>query len=212
MKNENNENINDLPNLANQNNNQANKENNKSENTKANEMINKAKNGVGDFTEKIKNDSKSLIICICACVLIVIVGGFLLSSLGATGKVKAYANAYKKANSEKIVKLYHKDFIEAKEASKKDIEDILDDAFDQMEDEDIKIKGFKILDKEKYDKERTKDYARDVLEDYYDIDRYDVKKVIEYDIKYYVDDDGDNDSDIDVIHAVKISGKWYIFD
>lgn len=178
---------------------------------KATELASAAKKGLGNYTEKLKTDKKVLGISVGVLVILVLLIGGLCLGGGSKGVVKSYAKAMIKSDSKKMCKLMHKDYIEYMEDyMDDDCEDIFDDAFEKLDDKDYKYLSYEIIDSEKYDKKKREDYAED-LEDIYDIDEDDVKAVIEYTIKFKVDDDGDKDTEKMEVTAVKIKGKWYLF-
>lgn len=178
---------------------------------KANELASKAKVGFGNYKEKLKTDKKVLGISIAIAVVLLLAICNVWLNGGSKGVVKSYAKAMVKYDAKKLSKLYHKEYIEYMEdLFDDDIEDIFEDRFESYEDKDYKILSYDIIDREKYDKRKTEDFAED-LEDSYDIDEDDVKEVYEYTIKFKIDDDGDKDSNRVEVYAVKIKGKWYIF-
>lgn len=178
---------------------------------KATEIANAAKNGIGNYSEKLKSDKKVLGITIAVVVVVVLLVFGVFLADGSRNVVKSYSKAMVKSDSKRICKVMHKDYIEYLEDYIDDkCEDIFEDKFDDFEDEDYRYVSYKIIDKEKYDKKRMEDFAED-LEDTYEIDEDDVSAVVEYTVKFRVDDDGDRDSEKIEVHAVKVKGKWYVF-
>lgn len=177
---------------------------------KATEIANVAKKGLGDFSEKLKTDKKVLGISIAVVVVVLLLVCGLYLNGGSKGVVKSFAHAYVKSDAKKIVKLMHKDYLDAYEDLGLDIEETLEDTFDDYEDEDFKVLSYEIVDSEQVKKKKVKDIAED-LEDNCDIDEDTVKDAVVYTIKFKVDDDGDKDTMKKDVTAVKIKGKWYIF-
>lgn len=179
---------------------------------KANEVAGKAKSGVNAFTEKMKTDKKfqSLVIGIAIIVVVAIVVLVAYLGGGSKGAVKGFAKAYADMDAKKVVKYMNKDYLEASEDNGYDIEESLDDLFDNYDDNDYKILSYEITDSEKVDKDDLEDIADD-LEDNCDIKAKTVKAAVVYTIKFKVKDDGDKDTVKKDVTAVKISGKWYVF-
>ncbi|MDE5889048.1 MAG: hypothetical protein K2H20_03415, partial [Bacilli bacterium] len=177
---------------------------------KASELADKAKQGFGNYTEKLKTDKKVLGATIAVIVVaVLLICGVYLNG-GSKGVVKSFAQAYVKSDAKKITKLMHKDYLDTYEDMGFDLEETLEDTFDDYDDEDYKVLSYEIIDSEKLEKKDLKDLAED-LEDNCDIDEDTVKAAVVYTIKFKVDDDGDKDTMKTEVTAVKIKGKWYIF-
>lgn len=166
-----------------------------------------------DYLQKLKTDKVVLGVTIAVVLMcLFLFCGIVSMGTGSKKVVNTYAKAMVKFKSKKITKLYHEDYIDYMEShSKDDIEDIIEESFEKLEDKDYRFLSYDIIDKEKYNKNKLEEYAED-LEDLYDIDEDDIKSVVEYTLKFKVDDDGDKDTKKVEIHAVKVKGKWYIFD
>lgn len=178
--------------------------------TKATELVESAKKGLGNYTEKLKTDKKVLGITVAVVVILVLLFGGLYLNGGSKGVVKSFAKAYVKSDTKKIVKLMHEDYLEASEDSHFDIEETFDEMFDKYDDEDYKVLSYELVDSDKLDKKKVEDIAED-LEDNCDIDEDTVKAAVVYTVKFKVDDDGDKDTLKVEVTAVKIKGKWYLF-
>lgn len=179
---------------------------------KANEVASKAKDGVGSFTEKFKSDKKFKTNVIGGAIVVLLVIVLLVVYLvgGSKGAIKGFAKAYVDMDAKKIVKYFHEDYLAYFDDLGYDIEDSLDDVFDDYKDNDYEYLSYEINDSEKIEKDDVEDIAEG-LEDSYDIDEKEVKAAVLYTIKFKVDDDGDKDTVKEDYTAVKISGKWYIF-
>lgn len=179
---------------------------------KANEVASKAKEGFGSFSNKLKTDKKflTMVVAIVGAVLLLVLGGAFYFNGGSKGAVKGFAKAFVKADAKKVVKYMNEDYLEASEDAGFDIEDSLDEAFDDNEDKDFKYLSYEIVDSDKLDKDDVEEVAEQ-LEENCDIDEDTVKAAVVYTIKFKVDDDGDKDTEKKEVTAVKIKGKWYIF-
>lgn len=177
---------------------------------KANELAGKAKEGIGSFTEKLKTDKKVLGITIGVVVALVLLIGCAYFTGGSKGVAKNYANAYVKSNTKKIMKYMHEGLVEYYDDLGIDLEETLEDAFDENDDNDYKYLSYELVDSDKLDKDDVEDLAED-LDKYYDIDEKSVKAAVVYTIKYKVKDDGDKDTIKNDITVIKIKGKWYVF-
>lgn len=179
---------------------------------KANEVAGKAKAGFSSFTEKMKTDKKFQSLVIGVAIIVVVVAVVLIAYLtgGSKGAIKGFAKAYVDMDAKKVVKYMHEDFLEASEDNGYDIEESLDDLFDNYDDNDYKFLSYEITDSEKVDKDDVEDIAED-LDENCDIKEKDVKAAVVYTIKFKVDDDGDKDTVKSDFTAVKIKSKWYIF-
>lgn len=177
---------------------------------KASELAEAAKTGINSYTEKLKTDKKVLGISIAVVVILLLVICSLYLNGGSKGVVKSFSQAFVKSDTKKIVKLMHKNYLDAYEDMGFDIEDTLDDTFDDYDNEDFKVLSYEIVDSDKVEKSDLEDLAED-LEDNCDIDEKNVKAAVVYTIKFKVNDDGDKDTMKKDVTAVKIKGKWYIF-
>ncbi len=179
---------------------------------KANELAAKAKTGFSSYTEKLKTDKKVLIISIIVVLAILFCLGTYMQTGGSKGVVKTYASAMVKYDAKKMTKIFHEDYIDYMEdLTDEDFEDTFEETFERFEKRDYKILKYKIIDYEKYDKDQIEDYA-EKLEKSYDINEKDVKDVVEYSIKFTIDNDGDKEIERTEVNAVKIKNKWYIFE
>jgi hypothetical protein len=173
---------------------------------KSKEVAGKAKTFATDYVGKVKTDKKYMVItAVVAVIILVLLFGKLF--MPGSGVVRSYWNGMKKADAEKMVKLYHEDTYEDED----DVEEEWEDRFDYLEDADIEYKSFKIVDCEVYSKDELEDLAED-LEDTYDIDEKDVKAARTYFVKVKYTTDGDKDLSYTSVDVVKIEGKWYLMD
>lgn len=177
---------------------------------KASELAEAAKTGINSYTEKLKTDKKVLGITIAVVVVLVLLIGCVYFTGGSKGVAKNYANAYVKSNSKKIMKYMHEGLVEYYDDLGIDLEETLEDTFDENDDNDYKFLSYELVDSEKLDKDDVEDLAED-LDKAYDIDEDHVKAAVVYTIKYKVKDDGDKDTLKNDITVVKIKGKWYVF-
>ncbi len=171
----------------------------------AKDAVGKAKVFAGNYAERVKTDKKVMVatIVVVVLVLLLIFGKFLTPGYGV---VNSYMNGMKKFNAEKIVKLYHEDMYEDED----DEIDDLEERFEEYEDEDYAIKGFKIRECDKYSEDEVEDLAES-LETLYDIDEDDVQAARTYYVRYTYDDDGDKGLSYRGVTVVKIDGKWYLY-
>lgn len=179
----------------------------------AGNLANNAKAGVNTYVEKMKNDKGVLVVTIVVAVLVVLVLVFGVSKLlnPSYNVVNKYMSGMKNYNAEKVAKLYHEDLIEAKyDGEVDDLIDALEDQFEEFEDEDYKITGYKIRECEKYSEDELEDLASD-LEEYYDIDEDDVKAARKYFVRYNTDEDGEKNINYRSVVVVKIGNKWSLY-
>lgn len=171
---------------------------------KANEVVGKVKIFANDYVQKVKTDKKYMVVTVVIVVILFVLlfGKMLMPGYGV---VNSYMNGMKKFNAEKIVKLYHEDMVEDED----DAIDELEDRFDDYEDDDYKIKGFKIRESEKYSEDELEELA-EMLDKYYEIDEDDVKAARTYYVRYTYDEDGDKGLSYRGVTVVKIKGKWYL--
>lgn len=171
---------------------------------KANEVAGKAKVWANDYVKKVQTDKKYMVgtAVVVVVVLLLLFGKMLMPGYRV---VNSFMNGMKKFDAEKIVKLYHKDMYDDED----DEIDELEDRFDNYEDDDYKITGFKIRECDKYSKDELEDLA-ETLETYYDIDEDDVQAARTYYVKYTYNDDGDKGLSYRSVTVVKIEGKWYL--
>lgn len=179
----------------------------------ADNMANVAKNGVNTYIEKLKTNKAVLAGSIVGAVLIVVLVLVFLSKLlnPSYNVVNKYMSGMKNMNAEKIAKLYHKDIIEARyDGDEDDLIDNLKDEFDDMDDEDTRITGYKIRECEKYSKDELEDLA-EYFEEYLDIDEKDVKAAKKYFVRVNFDVDGEKNIDYETVLVVKIGNKWSLY-
>lgn len=171
---------------------------------KANEVAGKAKVWATDYVQKVKTDKNYMIgtAVVVVVVLLLLFGKMLVPGYRV---VNSFMNGMKKFDAEKIVKLYHEDMYDDED----DEIDELEDRFDNYEDDDYKITGFKIRECDKYSKDELEDLAEN-LETYYDIDEDDVQAARTYYVRYTYDEDGDKGLSYRSVTVVKIDGKWYL--
>ena len=148
-------------------------------------------------------------------ILVVLVlgvaGGFYFSMDGGFSKeeekqsdeeivesmAKRYMRAYEKLDSKAIIKMMYKE-----EAD--DYEDVLEERFEALEDEDFKVKEWEITDVKKIEGTKLEN-----IQDDFD-DEYDVKvtKVFRVKIKVKVKFDGETETSKSDLYFGKIDGKW----
>lgn len=179
----------------------------------AGNLANNAKNGVNTFIEKLKTDKGVMIGTIIGVVLVLLlvlmVGSKLLNP--SYNVVNKYMSGMKKQNAEKISKLYHKDIIEAEYDG--EIDELIDDLkenFEEMDDQDTKVTGYKIRECKNYNDDELEDLA-DYMEEYMDIDSKDVKAAKKYFVRVNYDVDGDKDMSYTSVVVVKIGNKWSLY-
>ena len=179
----------------------------------AGNVADKTKNIFAAYKEKLKTDKRVLYGSIgVGAVVVVLLLVFIITTLFDPAKavVRKYANAMVDMDAGKIVELYHEDYLENGYFDEDGMEEMLDAAFEALEDKDYYYKKFKIdSDYKKYDKDDVEDLA-EALEESYDIDEKDVQAARRYTIRFTVDDDGDKDDEKIKITVVKIDGKWYL--
>ena len=179
----------------------------------AGNLANNAKAGVNNYVEKMKNDKGVMVVTIVVAVLVVLVLVFGLSKLlnPSYNVVNKYMSGMKNANAEKVAKLYHEDLIEAKyDGEIDDLIDSLEEQFEEFEDEDYKITGYKIRECEKYSEDELEELAED-LQEYYDIDEDEVKAARKYYVRYNTDEDGEKNLNYRSVVVVKIGNKWSLY-
>lgn len=179
----------------------------------AGNLANTAKTGVKTFVEKVKTDKGVMVGAIVGVVLVLIlvvmVGSKLLNP--SYSVVNKYMSGMKKQNAEKIAKLYHEDIIEAKyDGEKDDLIDDLEEDFEDMDDEDTKITGYKIRECKKYSEDELEDLA-DYMEEYMDIDAKDIKAARKYFVRVNYDVDGEKDLSYTSVVVIKIGNKWSLY-
>lgn len=176
---------------------------------KVNDLVAKAKGGLDYYKNNIKTDKKLWAgTGVAALVLIIIL--LLIFTSPAKGVVKKYAQAMKNYDAEKMATLFHKDMIEERWDDSDELVDYYEDFFENKEDADYKVTGFKIDgDYKKYDEDDLEDYA-EYLDEYFGINEKDVKEIRRYKIEFEVDDDGDEDTEKEKVLVAKIKGKWYL--
>ncbi len=175
---------------------------------KANELLEKAKNGINYYKENIKTERKLQIGT--GIVVLVLVLFLLLGLMNPSKNVaKKYAKAMVNYDAKTIVKITHEDIIDYYEDIVDDYEEMIEEGFEELEDEDIKYKSYKVDgDYKKYDDKDLRKFAKQ-LDTLYDIDRDSVKEVRRYTIRFKVDNDGDKDTEKEKVLVAKIDGKWY---
>ena len=179
----------------------------------AGNLANNAKAGVNNYVEKMKNDKGVMVVTIVVAVLVVLVLVFGLSKLlnPSYNVVNKYMSGMKNANAEKVAKLYHEDLIEAKyDGEIDDLIDSIEEQFEEFEDEDYKITGYKIRECEKYSEDELEELAED-LQEYYDIDEDEVKAARKYYVRYNTDEDGEKNLNYRSVVVVKIGNKWSLY-
>lgn len=179
----------------------------------AGNLANNAKNGVNTFVEKVKTDKGVMIGAIVGAVLVVLlvvmVGSKLLNP--SYNVVNKYMSALKKGNAEKIAKLYHEEYIEARyDGEIKDFIDALEDDLEELEEADTEITGYKIRECKKYSEDELEDLAES-LETLYDIKEKDVKAARKYFVRIDAKVDDEKDMTYSAITVVKIGSKWYMY-
>jgi hypothetical protein len=177
--------------------------------SKVNNLVEKVKKGFNYYIENIKTDKK-LMIGTGVTVVVVILLFALLFINPSKSIVKKYAKAMVNYDAKTIVKISHEDMIDAmEEYLTVDYEEMLEEKFEEFEDNDIEYKKYKIdKDYKKYDKDDVEDLAEN-LEDMYDIEEKDVTAARRYTIRFEIDEDGDKEKEKVKVVVAKIKGKWY---
>lgn len=140
---------------------------------------------------------------------LVIVLLIIFCSGGATKPIDKYISAMSKANVNKYIAAFPKEYTE--DWDEDDIEDMLSDDLDDLEDEygkNVKIKC-KVLDKEKYDEDDLEDLAES-LEDWYDLDEDDVTAAYRVICKLTIKGSDEKDVNYQMFVVIKYDGKWYL--
>ncbi len=162
----------------------------------------KAKNFCTDTFTKLKEDKAFLkkVICYAVAVVVVIIAIVLLAgNMGPKGMAKRYMRAYSKLDDKAIVKMMYKEEAE-------DYEDILEERFEALEDEDFKVKEWKVTDVTDV-KGKKLEKIQDSFEDDYDVKVTKVQKV-KVKVKQKVGDETDTKKE--ELYFGKIKGKWYL--
>ena len=167
-------------------------------------------NGVVD---KLKTNKPLMIgvsagIAVVAVLVIVLVASLLNPSKTVVSK---YMSGMKSFNAEKIAKLYSEEILEAQyDGDIDDLVDSLEEQFEEYEDEDYKITGYKIRECENYSEDELEDLAES-LDEYYDIDEKDVKAAKKYFVRVNVDEDGEKNIRYNSVTVIKIKNKWSLY-
>lgn len=175
-------------------------------------VANVVKGGLGNIVDKIKTNTSLLIGVIVGAVVLVILFVVLVSKLinPSYNVVNKYMNIMKNGKAEKIVKLYHEDIIEYRYEDEDDLVEEIEEQLEEMEDEDTKIKSFKIRECETYSKDELEDLA-EYMEEYLDIDEKDVKAAKKYFVRVDLDEDGEKNIEYTSVVVVKIGNKWSLY-
>lgn len=160
----------------------------------------KAKNFCTDTFTKLKEDKAFLkkVICYAVAVVVVIIAIVLLAgNMGPKGMAKRYMRAYSKLDDKAIIKMMYKE-----EAD--DYEDVLEERFEALEDEDFKVKEWEIKSVKKLEGKKL-----ETIQDAYD-DEYEVKvtKVVRVKVKVKTKIDDDTNTATRELYFGKIKGKW----
>lgn len=178
------------------------KEEKKTVSENAKKGFEKAKGFCTDTVKKAKEDKgflKKIIGYAVAAVVVVCLVVFLLGAMGPKGMAKKYMKAYEKLDSKTIVKMMYKEQAE-------DYEELLEKSFEYLEDEDFKVKEWKIT-----DVSEVKGNKLEKIQDKFD-DDYDVKitKVTKVKVKVKQKVGDETDTDKEELYFGKIKGKWYL--
>ena len=169
--------------------------------------------GANAMLGKLKSNKTMMIGVIAGAVVLLLVIVFFASKLlnPSYNIVNKYMSGMKSMNAEKIVKLYDEAMIEAMyDGDEDEMIDSLEELFDEQEDEDYKITGYKIRECENYSEDELDDLTDD-FEDYYGIDGDEVKAAKKYWVKIIVDKDGEKDIEYTDVTVVKIKNKWSLY-
>ena len=167
-------------------------------------------NGVVD---KLKTNKPLMIgvsagVAVVAVLVIVLLASLLNPSKNVVSK---YMSGMKSFNAEKIAKLYSEEMLEAQyDGDIDDLVDSLEEQFEEYEDEDYKITGYKIRECENYSEDELEDLA-ETLDEYYDIDEKDVKAAKKYFVRVNVDEDGEKNIRYNSVTVIKIKNKWSLY-
>ncbi len=164
-------------------------------------------NPLNGVMEKVKTVDKKVLYAVIA-VVVVLLFVLLLGSSGSKGVAKKYAKYYVKGDHRKIAELIQ-DNIEEKSFDG-DAKDHFKEVFEGLEDEDVDIKSYKILDSYKYNKDKLEDF-KESCDKLYGIDEDDIKGVHQYLIKLKAKVDGEPDVEYKTLIVFKVENKWYVF-
>ena len=167
-------------------------------------------NGVVD---KLKTNKPLMIGAIAGVAVVAVLVIVLVASLLNPSKtvVSKYMSGMKSFNAEKIAKLYSEEILEAQyDGDIDDLVDSLEEQFEEYEDEDYKITGYKIRECENYSEDELEDLAES-LDEYYDIDEKDVKAAKKYFVRVNVDEDGEKNIRYNSVTVIKIKNKWSLY-
>lgn len=141
----------------------------------------------------------------CVIIVTVLLMIIIASSANAYKKpVKAYINGFKSYNANKVYRSLDKKLVDEADIDKDDLKDAMED----LEDDDWKIKSYKIVAVVKADKEAIDD-IEDYMDSFFDYEPK-IKKAYLVVVHLVVDDDGD-DREYDVqLTSYKTRGKWFI--
>lgn len=178
----------------------------------AGNVVDSAKNGFNTIVDKLKKDKGLLIGAIAGAVVIFILLVFVASKIlnPSYNVVNKYMNIMKNGKAEKIVKLYHKDIIEGRYDDEDELIEKFEEQLEELEEDDTKIKRFKIRECENYSKDELEDLA-EYMDEYLDIDEKDVKAAKKYFVRVNLDEDGEDNIDYMSVVVVKIGHKWSLY-
>lgn len=164
-------------------------------------------NPLGGIMEKVKTVDKKILYAVIA-VVVVLLFIMLLGSGGSKGVAKKFSKYYVKGDHRKIAELIQEDVEE--KAFSGDAKDYFKDVFEALEDNDIEIKSYKILDSFKLNKDQLDDF-KESCDKAYGIDEDDVKGAVQYLVKFKGKEDGQPTVDYKTITVFKVENKWYIY-
>ena len=137
-------------------------------NAQAGNVVDSTKNGFNTIVDKMKKDKGLLIGAIAGAVVIFILLVFVASKIlnPSYNVVNKYMNIMKNGKAEKIVKLYHKDIIDGRYDDEDELIEKFEEQLEELEEDDTKIKRFKIRECENYSKDELEDLSFQYLDPY----------------------------------------------
>ena len=139
-------------------------------------------------------------------VIAIVLCAVLLAGSGAKKVAKTFGQGLTQGKASKFCEYFNSEILEEDwNMSDSDCEDLVENAFDEME-----FKSYRYTAK-KVDKDEIEDIA-DQLEDVYDIDASKVKKVVRFKLTYKRKESDDSSWEKRTMYmwVAKIKGKWSI--
>lgn len=123
--------------------------------------------------------------------------------------VNKYAYGMKTSNADKIVDLYKEEMIFESYKSKKEMVKDYKDMFKDLKDEHYIINSYEIDDDYKVYKDEEFKYQRDLLIEYYGIEKKEIEEIRLYTIYFDCNDDGEKKETKQGVIVAKIDSHWY---